>query len=341
MGAVPIVGVLAASHFYAEGQRYVTTENAYVRSDVVTISAEMDGRLAFVNARENRPVVKGQTLFQLDTGPLEAALSAAEADLASARLRVEALRARYSQELAAIATAQELVRFTENEFQRQKTLVDKGHGTQAKLDAAAHEFSLAKRELSTLRQTARISLAELGGVQDFPTDEHPWVKRALSDVDLARVDLERSSFEAPVSGLVGKVEAFEGEYVEAGDAMFAIVRDGELWIEANLKEVQLTHVRIGQGATIVVDGYPDITWRATVESMSPATGSEFALLPAQNATGNWVKVVQRVPVRLKIEPVGKESLLKAGMTASIKIDTERDQDLFEFARGVLADVMAQ
>ncbi len=341
MGAVPLVGIAVASHFYAKSQRYVTTENAYVRAEVVTISAEIDGRLAFINAHENMRVEAGEALFGLDTRPLEADLRAAEAELAGARLQVEALRARYAQEQADIATARENVRFLETEYQRQKKLAKKGHGTQAKLEAAEHELAIAKRKISAGIRTAGITLAELGGASDLPTDDHPWVRRAVSKVDSAEVALERATFAAPISGFVGAISAQEGEYVEAGDALFAVVDDGGLWIQANLKEVHLTHVRIGQDATVVLDGYPDISWHATVDSISPATGSEFALLPAQNASGNWVKVVQRVPVRLKLKPIGKEDLLRAGMTAYVKIDTERDHDLVEFARGVLAGATSQ
>jgi len=130
-----------------------------------------------------------------------------------------------------------------------------------------------------------------------------------------------------------------GEYVEAGDALFALIRSDNLWIQANLKEVQLTHVRTGQTVDIRVDGFPDLVWTGEVESISPATGSEFALLPPQNASGNWVKVVQRVPVRIRLDEIGREELLRTGMTASISIDTGREHELFELVHNALADII--
>lgn len=336
MGVVPIAGLVVASYYYTKDQRYVSTENAYVRAEVVTVSAQIDGRIEFVNAGENAKVSEGQVLVGIDSRPLETALAAAEADLAAAKLEIAAMQARYRQGRAEIESATERVRYLETEFARQKSLADKGIGAKAKSEAAEHDLNLARRQLATLRETNRIVLAELGGALDTPVDQHPLVRRAEADVDAANVALSNSIFFAPMSGYVGNVEIQIGEYVEAGDPLFALVGGEELWVQANLKEVQLTHVREGQSATVVVDGFPDLTWRAKVESISPATGSEFALLPAQNASGNWVKVVQRVPVRLQLERTGRENLLRAGMTAEVRIDTERDRDLFELAKGVLA-----
>lgn len=331
-----MVALILGANYYTQNLRYVTTENAYVRAEVVTVSAEIDGRVAFVNASENAYVSKGDALLGIDDRPLAAALAAAEADLASARLGVTALHARYREGLAEISAAAERVRFLESEYARLKKLADTGNFPKAQVEEAAHDLALSKRRLGTLRETNGIVLAELGGTLDGPVDNHPLVKRALADVDARRIAVEQAHFTAPASGHVGQIGVQPGEFVEAGDALFALVRTDDFWIQANLKEVQLAHVRIGQTVRVVVDGYPDFAWSGTVDSISPATGSEFALLPAQNASGNWVKVVQRVPVRVRLEPTGREELLRAGMTAHVRIDTERDHELIDVVKDVIA-----
>jgi membrane fusion protein (multidrug efflux system) len=336
MGGVPLVAVVLGGQYYAENLRYVTTENAYVRAPVITISAEIDGRVAFVNAKENAWVEQGESLLGIDARPLAAARAAAEADLASARLGVTALRARYREGLAEIDSAAERVRFLEAEFARLSGLAATGNFPKAQVDAASHDLALAKRRLATLRETNGIVLAELGGALDGPVDSHPLVKRAEADVEARRIALEQARFHAPVSGHVGQVDVQPGEYVEAGDALFALVDTKDFWVQANLKEVQLAHVRVGQSVRVVVDGYPDLAWTGVIEGISPATGSEFALLPPQNASGNWVKVVQRVPVRVRLDPNGRENLLRAGMTAHVSIDTERDRSLIDVVKSVVA-----
>jgi membrane fusion protein (multidrug efflux system) len=182
-------------------------------------------------------------------------------------------------------------------------------------------------------------LAELGGKLDAPIKRHPLYLQAKARRDRAALDLAHTAAYAPVAGVLSAVALETGEYVEAGDLVFALIATGDPWIEVNLKEVHLTHIEVGQKATAVVDAYPDEVFDATVDSISPATGAVFSLLPPQNATGNWVKVVQRVPVRLKLDARHDTARLRAGMTVTVSIDTERERDIRAMIKNALADVL--
>ena len=214
----------------------------------------------------------------------------------------------------------------------------RGVGTEEKHDAARHEFESARQRVAMIRERAEKVLASLGGQVDLEPRRHPRYLRTKAERDRTALDLERAAVLAPAAGVVSNMKLQPGEYVEAGSPVFSVIESEPVWIEANLKETQLTHVREGQPATVVVDAYPDRTWRAAVTSISPATGAEFALLPPQNATGNWVKVVQRVPVHLAIS--GAEGAgaprLRAGMTVSVSIDTGHERDLGAVVRRALA-----
>ncbi|MEM7222386.1 MAG: HlyD family secretion protein [Pseudomonadota bacterium] len=336
LGIGPLVVLATVGYLYATGGRYVTTENAYVKAEIVTISANVDGQVTQVFVSDNQRVEAGQPLFQIDPRPFEMALAAAEAELASVRQRVDSLRAQHSQGVMEIAAAQERIRYLQVAHERQQQLLTKGHGTQARFDETEHALELARRRLNVVRETNRMVLAELGGAPDLPIGRHPLYLRAQAERERAELDLSYATITAPIAGTLSNVTLEPGEYLEAGDALFALVAIEAPWVEANLKEVQLTHVRVGQSATVVVDGYPELTWQATIESISPATGAEFAILPPQNATGNWVKVVQRIPVRLQLEPRPHKDLLRAGMTATVTIDTGYERDALAIINEVLA-----
>ncbi len=336
LGIAPLLALGTAAYVYATGGRYVTTENAYVKAENETISANVDGQVTHVLVNDNQQVVKGDLLFTLDPRPFEMALAAATAELASVRQRIDSLRAHYQQGRMEIAAAEERIRYLKVQHERQQQLLSKGVGTQAKFDETEHGLAMARRQLSVLQETNRMVLADLGGGADLPVGQHPLYLRAEANRERAELDLAYAAIHAPVDGTLSNVTLEAGEYVEAGDPLFALVSIDEPWIEANLKEVQLTHVRVGQTATVVVDSYPEVTWQATIESISPATGAEFAILPPQNATGNWVKVVQRVPVRLKLEERQHKDLLRAGMTATVRIDTGYERDAAALIKSVIA-----
>ena len=255
------------------------------------------------------------------------------------RQRLDALAAQYRQGLAEIAAAEENIRYLKLEYERQQSLEADGIGARTKLEEAEHELAMARRDVDMLTEQNLMVLAEMGGSADLPAEAHPLYLAALAARDRAALDLAHTLVAAPIGGTLSQVGLEAGEYIEAGDPVFALVATGAPWIEVNLKEVDLTYIRQGQPATVVVDAYPDETWRATVAGISPATGAEFALLPPQNATGNWVKVVQRVPLRLDLEPDHDLARLRSGMTVEVSIDTGRARDLGAVVQGVLAGVL--
>ncbi len=336
-GVPPLLIVSAVFYLYATGGRHVTTENAYVKADVVTVSTNVDGQVAQVFVRDNQVVEAGEPLFALDPRPFGIAVEAARAELAAASTRVASLGAQYDQKQMEIAAAQERIRYFELAHERQQNLLDEGVGTRARFDETEHELALSRRGLSVAEQANSMVIAELGGDPEAPIEDHPLYLKAKAELARAELNLEYATVLATKPGVLSRVTLEPGEHVEAGDALFALVVSGETWIEANYKEIQLTHVRVGQSALITIDSFPDRVWRATIESISPATGAEFAILPPQNATGNWVKVVQRIPVRLTFDEGLDIDLLRAGMTATVSIDTEHERDAAALFRDVFAE----
>ena len=339
---VPLAAVLAGVYIYAESGRYVTTENAYIKSNVVAISSDVSGRVEWVGVDDNALVRMGQILFRLDQQPFRIALDRAEAELELVRTEVEHLRTDYHEAMARMAAEGERVKFLARQLSRQKTLKERKLGSEQAYDKAAHDLSLAKRQVRVLRQRVQRALYSLGGTPEVEVEGHPRFLRARAERDQAAIALADTTVEAPVDGIVSNMKLQAGEYVEEGHAVFSLIENGKVWIEANLKETQLTHVLEGQSASITVDAYPGVEWPATVDAIAPATGAEFSVLPPQNATGNWVKVVQRIPVLLDVEQPPKGNPLRAGMTVAVSIDTERERTMPEpFRNWFDDDVLAQ
>jgi len=322
---VPLVAVAIGIYVYAESGRYVTTENAYIKSNVVAISADVSGRVEWVGVDDNTLVREGQILFRLDQQPFKIALERSEAELELVRTQVEHLRADYHEAVAQVAAEEEKVRFLTRQLARQETLKERKLASEQAYDVAAHDLSLAKRQVRVLRQRVQGVLQSLGGNPGIEAEDHPRYLRARTERDQTAIALADTSIEAPVDGVVSNMKLQAGEYVEEGHAVFSIIESGKVWVEANLKETQLTHVLEGQSASITVDAYPGVEWPATVDAIAPATGAEFSVLPPQNATGNWVKVVQRIAVLLDVEQPPKGHPLRAGMTVTVAIDTERER----------------
>ena len=327
MLGVPAVVLIVAAYIYLSGGRYVGTENAYVKSKIIQVGTSIDGLITGVYVDENQAVAKGDRLFSVDARLYEKQLAVARADVAAAVQSVAALRSRYREGQTATTAALERVEYLRSELTRQREILTKGLGTQSALDAIEHDVKAAERRLTIQRQINRTLLAELGGDPQMPTEQHPSYLRAVAEKDLAMLNLSYTSVRSPVSGTVTNVALKTGEYVEAGDLLLAIVDGSSRWIEANLKEVDLEHVQVGQAATVVLDSLPDVEWDATVASIAPVTGAEFSILPPQNATGNWVKVVQRVPVRLELTERNRLERFRAGLTATVSIDTGQTRDL--------------
>ena len=323
----PLVAAAVGVYLYAESGRYVTTENAYIKSNVVAISSDVSGRVEWVGVDDHTLVRKGQILFRLDQQPFRIALDRADAQLELVRTQVENLRTDYHEAVARVAAEEERVKFLARQLSRQKQLKDLKLGSEQAYDVAAHDLSLAERQVRVLRQRVQRALQSLGGDPEMEVEEHARYLRARAERDQAAVAFADTSIEAPIDGITSNMKLQAGEYVEEGEAVFTVIEHGRIWVEANLKETQLTHVLEGQLASVTVDAYPGVEWSATVDAIAPATGAEFSVLPPQNATGNWVKVVQRIPVLLDVEQPPGGNPLRAGMTVAVSIDTERERTM--------------
>lgn len=324
MLAVPLVLALGGGYVWLTGGRYQETENANLRQAKVTVSAEAAGRIVEVDISDNTAVKAGDRLFVVDPEPYRIALSQADASLAAARLSVEQLRAAYGQAVAQERVAASEVTYLQSQYERAAGLTRKGISAQSSLDEAQRDLDRAEEQHRAAVQGIESARAALGGNPDIRTDGHPSVLAAQSARDKAAFDLARTTVVAPADGVISQASSFKvGQFVTTGTPLFSLVETGDTWVEANFKETQLTHLRPGQSAEVTLDTYPDVTFHATVESIGAGTGAEFSLLPAQNATGNWVKVTQRIPVRLKLDTQGKgDAPVRTGMSATVEVDTE-------------------
>jgi membrane fusion protein (multidrug efflux system) len=322
MAVVPLLLVGGGVYYWVTGGRYQETENANLRQARVTIASEIAGRITAVNLHENQAVKAGDLLFAVDPEPYRIALAQADASLAGARLNVEQLRASLGQAEAQQRSAQGEVGYLTQELERQTALSGKGVTTQSSLDTARRNLDKARDAERAAAQAVIGAKAALGGNPDIQTNEHPSVLAAQAARDRAAYNLEQATVRAPADGIVSQAASFkEGQYVSPGSALFTLVETGDAWVEANFKETQLTHMKLGQKAEVELDTFPGRPVEATVESIGAGTGAEFSLLPAQNATGNWVKVTQRIPVRLKIDAADADLLLRTGMSATVNVDT--------------------
>lgn len=332
----PIALLVAGGTFYLNSGRYITTENAYIKMDKIAISADVSGPVAYVAARENQIVEPGAILFQLDPARYRIALAQKEAEIQTARSAVETLRAVARQKAAELKVAHHDLAYFQAQFKRTDGLKKRGHATQAEFDKALRDHRVAVQKVEVIKQDIAGVRASLGGDIEIPVDRHPKVLEALAERDRAALDLSRTTVVAPRAGVVSNLSLQAGEHVEAGVPVFSLVVSDPLWIQANLKETELTYLRENQEARVEVDAYPNHSWQARVVAIAPATGAEFALLPPQNASGNWVKVVQRIPVRLEILRRPDDPPLRAGMSVRVEIDTRRQRELPPLVRSALA-----
>jgi membrane fusion protein (multidrug efflux system) len=321
MLAGPLVVVIAASWWYLTTGRYVSTDDAYIQAPRAMISTDIAGRVIAVEVHDNQRVTAGQVLFRLDDRPFRIALDEARAQLAAARLQLDALKSTYQQKVADAQAAQENLTFQQREYDRQKQLVTAAITTRSQFDQQTMALDTGRQKLVSAQHDIGNILAQLGGDPNIDPDQHPTVQRAFAAVEKAELDLSYATVHAPESGIVTKVDQLQpGNYVTASTPVFSLVSD-RVWVEANFKETELTNMRTGQDATVEVDTYPGHEFHAKVSSLSPGTGQTFSLLPPENATGNWVKVVQRLPVRLALDDVPSDTPLASGLSVTVEVDT--------------------
>jgi membrane fusion protein (multidrug efflux system) len=324
---VPSLVLAGALMFWLHGGRYASTENAFVKADIAQVASEVAGRIVEVRVRDHAVVAAGDVLVRLDPEPYRLALARADAELDSARAAVEQLKASLSETKAEAKEAESRLLFLETQAKRQRDLFGRGVSAITRVEQGDADELQARDRLGMLQHRIVRVEASLGGNPNLPTDRYAVVREKQALRDRAALDLAHTEIRAPQAGVVVNFKLQLGEQIRAQTPLFSHVSERRPWLEANFKETDLTHVTVGQKATAVLDMYPDITWDAEVESISPATGAEFAILPPQNASGNWVKVVQRLPVRLRLIARAGEPPLRAGMTAYVSIDTRRTRSL--------------
>ncbi|RWG79920.1 HlyD family secretion protein [Mesorhizobium sp.] len=342
MVALPVALLAGGAYVWVTGGRYQETENANLQQARISIASDAAGRIVQVGIADNQTVKAGDLLFVIDPEPYRIALAEADAAVAAARLNVEQLRAAYSQAMAQEKSAGSEVEYAQSQYDRAADLAQKGINAKSSLDEARNDLDKAKQQLAVAQQGIVSAKAALGGNPDIETDKHPTVMSALAARDKAAYDLAQTTVKAPADGVVYQASSFKvGQYVAVGTPLFALVETGDTWIDANFKETQLTNMKPGQKAEIVVDTYPGKTFEATVKAIGAGTGAEFSLLPAQNATGNWVKVTQRIPVRLELTDLDAKMALRTGMSATVTVDTGVARGLPSFFGHATAGEQAQ
>ena len=331
-GALAIVAIvlvlLVAVAAYLHGGRYQSTDDAYLQSGLAQVAPNVSGPVISHAVHDNQQVLAGDELFRVDPAPFRSAVEEAQAELAGARAKVEALRASYRQGGAALATARERLAYATREADRQQALLARGIASRAQVDQALLDRRIARQTIETATQQNAGVEANLAGGPDVLTAQQPMVRRAQAALDRARLDLSYTVVRALQDGTVTRVDDLQvGDFVTAGRPVFALA-GRHVWVAANFKESQLQYMRVGQHATIHVDAFPDKPLDAHVRSFSPGTGNSFALLPPENATGNWVKVVQRLPVMLELDRVPADRPLHAGLSVEATVDTGHVRRLF-------------
>ena len=318
---VPVAVALAGLYVYAHGGERVETENAYVKADIIAVSSELDGRVSNVEVEDNQYIEKGALLFGLEHAGYEVKQRRAEAQMDMVRTEVQSLKAEYRATMLEKREATQRIAYLAKQLERQKTLMKHGMGRADQFDEAQHNLDVAKVRLASVEERINRALAGLLGNPYLPAEKHPRYLEARAAFDEAGLGLKDSNIYAPASGIISNMKLQAGEYVDKGVPIFSIIVSDVLWVEANFKETQLTWMREGQRAHVVADAYPDVDWPGIVTAIAPATGAEFAVLPPQNATGNWVKVVQRIPVHIQVQQPAGVPRLRAGMTVTVGVDT--------------------
>ena len=318
---IPILAVLIAAWIYLTGGRYESTENASLQTGMVAVAASVSGKVIAVEVTENQRVTRGQLLFRIKPDDFEADTAEAEAQLASARTEVGSIRADFQEAMSEVEGGVSRSVFAKSEEARQKALLGEGISSRSQYDQAVADARTAHNAVLAARAKAESLRARLSNRIDAPAEHQPMVRRAASNLAKARIALDDTVVRAPQDGIVTRVHQLQvGNYVTAGKPVL-VLSGLRFWVQANFKEDQLRYMRVGQPATVRIDAFPDYKLNGHLASFSPGTGSSFSIMPAENATGNWVKDVQRVPIEIAIDDVPTGLPLSAGLSANVKVDT--------------------
>lgn len=316
---VPLLIGLISLAIYLHGGRFVETDNAYIKAQKVPVSSSVPGTVKEVLVQENQTVQAGQPLFRIDPAQFRIAVAKAEAKLAQVRTDLAGLKASYRAKLTEVALARTNHDFAVKDLHRQTDLAEKNFISASKLDDVKHNTDVTTQQITLLEQEVKRIGEALGGNPDTPVERHPSYLAAQAELEQAKLDMSNTEVRASMSGAVSKPPKV-GQFVATGSTAMLLVAD-DVWIEANFTEDDLTYVHPGQTVSISVNTYPDTKLQGAVESVAPATGSEFSVIPAQNATGNWVKIAQRVSVRIRLENAKSLPDLRAGLSSWVEIDT--------------------
>jgi membrane fusion protein (multidrug efflux system) len=333
VGGVLIVAIGSLAT-WLHGGRYASTDDAYVQAAKLVVSTDVSGLVSTVDVREGQAVAAGDVLFRLDPRQFQIALDNAKAQLAETALTIESMKEDYKRMLSDIEAQQAQVSLDQVTYERFATLVRTDSASRAQYDQARFTLAADQGKLQSLKQQAQVQLAKLAGNPDIAVTDHPQYQQVKSQVDEAQRQLDHSIVRAPFAGIATQVDALQpGTYLVSQTAALTsagaigLVSSDRVWIDAFMKETDLTYAKAGDPVEISVDTYPGRTWSGTVESLSPASASQFSILPAQNASGNWVKVVQRIPVRISVQHKPGDPVLRSGMSVTVDIDTGHRRSL--------------
>jgi membrane fusion protein, multidrug efflux system len=332
---VPLVALALGFAWWLNSGRYVTTDNSYVGADKSLITPQVTGAIVAVHVVEGQKVKVGDPLFDIDPKPYEIALALAKGKLEAAKIEFANLQSSFASNVDQIKMGEDAVRVRQADFDRKNDLAISRSGTAADRDTSMANLIQAKQILEFVKWQQSTVKAKLGGGPNTTIDEFPDYMQAQAAVDDAERNLRNTKVLAPIDGIATQVPEIElGRVAAAGQPVFAIVANTGLWVDANPKESDMTYVLESLPATVTVDAFPDRSWSGTICSIAPGTGAQFAILPPQNASGNWVKVVQRVPLRFCFDPHDDTSGLRAGMSAYLSIDTGRQRSLAGLVQGL-------
>ena len=326
--AVPALAVIVGFGVYLSGGRYISTDNAYVGAQKVLITPDISGKVGRVTVREGQHVKAGDELFEIDAEPFRIAQTQAQAKLASVRTDFANLKTNLDSLTKLSGLAQQNVELKQKDVERKTSLLVSRSGSQADVDTSLAAVVTAQLQAQYATQQKDTTLNQLLGNPNLPIEQYPPFLLAQAALDQAKRDLDHTVLRAPIGGTATQVDNIQlGRFIAAGTPVLSVIDDSAPWVDANPKETDITNLRIGQKAEVSVDTFPDHTFHGTVIAVSPGTGSQFSILPAQNASGNWVKVVQRIPVRIQLDPDDANRALRSGMSVTVDIDTKRSRSI--------------